>query len=55
MAQISVDEGINLISFAGDYLDMLVKGRLVVYGDPADVSSLMGELSIEYVYKIGFC
>jgi len=34
MAQISIDEGIDLNSFAGDYLDMLVKGKFVVYGDP---------------------
>jgi len=34
MAQISVDEGVDLISFAGDYLDALVKGKFVVNGDP---------------------
>jgi len=31
MAQISVDEGIDLISFAGDYLDMLIKSKFVIY------------------------
>ena len=50
MAQISIDEGVDLISFTGDYLNMLVKGKsLLSMVTPkyfADVTSLMGVLSI---------
>jgi len=31
MAQISIDEGVDLISFAGDYLDMLVMSYFNTY------------------------
>ena len=34
MAQVSVNTGIDLVSFIGDCLDMVIEGKLVVDGDP---------------------
>ena len=46
MAQVSVNKGIDLVSFIGDCLDMVIEGKMVTPRYLADGTSLMGEFSI---------
>ena len=34
VAQVSVNKGIDLVSYIGDCSDMVIEGKLVVDGDP---------------------